>query len=112
MNDNLTTSKLGKISLVLAVIIFVLVAVSVLLFFSFGSKLPGVLAGAILLTWLAAPLGHLLGLVLGLISLFRTSRWDWAGIAGIVLNLLLGGAGIGLLLLFGWLLSHTLGAFT
>ena len=111
MNDTATTSKLGKASLLLAAVIFVVVLVSVVLFFSFGSKLPDGLAGPILVTWLLAPLGHLLGLALGIISQFRSERRDWAGIFGIALNSLLGAAGIGLIVLFGWVLSHTLGAF-
>lgn len=108
------TSRLGKASFMIALSIFVLVLASVVVMMLFSlnnSKSANAVIGISLLGWLIAPLGHFVGLVLGIIDVCRKRSKKLTPALGIAGNAILGGIGIGLIFLVLSVLGSALGAF-
>jgi len=81
----------GKLSVQTAVGIFALASVLLLLFYEIPEKASwhDVAAGAMVIAvGILAPLGHLVGIVLGIVSFFRTGDRPGLGVVGVVLNFL------------------------
>ena len=96
------TSKLGIASLAVAVGIFLLVLGSVILMFILsGNRSADSVILISLVGWVLAPAGHLLGLLLGVIDLFRKRSKKLVPALGVAGNAILGGIGIALLVLVG-----------
>ena len=81
----------GKLSVQTAVGIFALAAVLLLLFYEIPAKASwhDVAAGTVVIAvGILAPLGHLVGIVLGIVSFFRSGDRPGLGVVGILLNAL------------------------
>jgi hypothetical protein len=79
----------GKLSVQTAVGIFALAAVLLAIFFQIPAKATwhDVAAGAVVIAvGILAPLGHLVGVVLGIVSFFRTGDRRGLGAIGVLLN--------------------------
>jgi hypothetical protein len=95
----------GKLSVQTAVGIFALAAVLLILFFQIPEKASwhDVAAGAVVIAvGILAPLGHLVGIVLGIVSFFRTDDRPGLGVVGVLLN--------GLVVVLGVLLIYLAGS--
>jgi len=79
----------GKLSVQTAVGIFALASVLLGLFYEIPAKASwhDVAAGAVVIAvGILAPLGHLVGIVLGIVSFFRAGDRPGLGVVGILLN--------------------------
>jgi hypothetical protein len=79
----------GKLSVQTAVGIFALAAVLLIVFFEIPAKASwhDVAAGAVVIAvGILAPLGHLVGIVLGIVSFFRPGDRRGLGVIGVLLN--------------------------
>ena len=79
----------GKLSVQTAVGIFALATVLLIVFFQIPAKASwhDVAAGTVVIAvGILAPLGHLVGIVLGIVSFFRSGDRPWLGAVGILLN--------------------------
>jgi hypothetical protein len=91
----------GKLSVQTAVGIFALAAVLLILFYEIPAKASwhDVAAGAVVIAvGILAPLGHLVGVVLGIVSFFRSGDRPGLGVVGILLNSLV--IALGVLLIY------------
>ncbi|MEO7509119.1 MAG: hypothetical protein ABIZ95_17870 [Pyrinomonadaceae bacterium] len=108
------TSKLGKISFMIAPAIFLLVLASFGLLILFGlseSKSTETIFVISVFGWLIAPLGHFVGMVLGIIDVCRKRSKKLIPSLGIVGNAILGGIGIAIMFLVVSILGPGLTAF-
>src|ERR1051325_10644851 len=79
----------GKLSVQTAVGIFALASVLLILFYEIPEKASwhDVAAGTVVIAvGILAPLGHLVGVVLGIVSLFRAGDRPGLGVVGVLLN--------------------------
>lgn len=109
-----TTSKLGKVSFMIGLTIFLLVLASfgLLLLFSLSdSKSTETIFVISLFGWLVAPLGHFVGMVLGIIDVCRKRSKKLVPSLGIAGNAILGGIGIAIMFLAVSILGPGLTAF-
>ncbi len=108
-------SKLGVASFVMALSIPVLLIVLVALALILGTDTkaaPGwYMVWAFMICGLLAPLGHLVGVILGIVDVRRKSSKKVFAVLGITLNLILGGAGAVMLVYVVQLMFSALGAF-
>jgi hypothetical protein len=91
----------GKLSVQTAVGISALASVLLILFFQIPAKASwhDVAAGAVVIAvGILAPLGHLVGILLGIVSFFRTGDRPGLGVVGVLLNGLV--VALGLLLIY------------
>jgi hypothetical protein len=91
----------GKLSVQTAVGIFALATVLLILFLQIPDKASwhDVAAGAVVIAvGILAPLGHLVGAVLGIVALFRTGDRPVLGVVGVLLNSLV--VALGVLLIY------------
>jgi hypothetical protein len=108
------TSKLGKASLVIAIAIFFLVAGSIVVMILFAERLTPSAGSIVILTvvgWLLAPAGHLVGLVLGVVDLFRPRSKKLVPALGVAGNAILSGVGVTALIFLVNLLLRSAGGF-
>lgn len=108
------TSRLGRASFMIALSIFLLVlaSVGVMMLFSLNnSKSANAVIAVSLVGWLVAPLGHFVGLVMGIVDICRKGSKKLTPALGIAGNAVLGGIGIGLIFLVLSVLGSALGAF-
>jgi hypothetical protein len=87
----------GQLSVRIAVAIFVAATVLLVGFYQIPDKASwhGVAAGAVVIAvGIVAPLGHLVGLVLGVMAIFRTGDRRVLGLIGALLNLVVVAIGI------------------
>ncbi len=87
----------GKLSIQTAGGIFALAAVLLILFYQIPEKASwhDVAAGAVVIAvGILAPLGHLVGIVLGVTAFFRSGDRPGLGVLGVLLNGLVVGGGV------------------
>jgi hypothetical protein len=108
-------SKLGVASFVMALSIPVLLTVLVILALMLGTDTkaaPGWYSvWAFMICGLLAPLGHLVGVILGIVDALRKGSKRLFPVLGITLNLILGGIGAVILIYVIRLMFAALGAF-
>ncbi len=93
----------GKLSVLIAVCIFVVVPILFIVAAKIPEKPPSLLhdvvaGAAVIAIFIAAPLGHLTGLVLGVMALFRAGDRKGLGVVGIILNIVV--VAIGMFLVY------------
>lgn len=94
------TSKLGKASLMIAVIIFLLVvlsAIGLIVMFQTTKTVDAVVIVTVI-GWVLAPSGHFIGLVFGVIDVCRSRSKKLVPALGIAGNAVLGGIGFAILI--------------
>jgi hypothetical protein len=108
-------SKLGVASFVMAVSIPLLLILFVVLALALGTTTkdsPGWYAvWAAMIFGLLAPLGHLIGIILGVVAVVRAQYKKLFAVLGIMLNAILGGTGVVILVFVIQQMFKSLGAF-
>ena len=100
--DTASRRPFGKLSVQIAVGIFVAATILLVAFYQIPEKAAwhDAAAGAVVIAvGILAPLGHLAGLVLGVVAMFRTGDRRLLGLIGVLLNLLVVAIGVGLIYL-------------
>jgi hypothetical protein len=108
------TSRLGKASLLIALTVFLLVLASLIvlvILLETKSKAENTVMAIMLIGWVFAPGGHFIGLLLGLIDVFRSRSKKLVPALGIAANAVLGGIGLTVLVLVINLMIRAMGAF-